>query len=174
MTEASEYYEAINYVYVNGLFLGKTESFFGIDDLMTRGMFVTVLGRLADVDIEEYTGRSFTDVDPEMYYAPYIEWASANNIVLGIGDGMFDPESNVTVEQAAAIIARYARVSDNYSSPDADLSGYADFDQIDEWALSDMSWATARGIYTGRNGYLYPLAAASRGVVASMIYMIAK
>ena len=67
------YYDAVQYVSSNGLFTGNTDGTFAPNGQMTRGMFVTILGRIAGVDTAVYEGRSaFTDVDESMYYAPYV------------------------------------------------------------------------------------------------------
>ena len=76
---------------------------------MTRGMFVTVLGRLAKVDTENYTGTSFSDVPAATYYAPYISWASGEGIVSGTGNGRFSPDTPVTREQIAKMLFTYAQ-----------------------------------------------------------------
>lgn len=69
----SWYYDAVQYVRVNGLFYGTNKTTFWPEGTMTRGMFVTVLGRMAGVDPDDYAGPStFTDVPESAYYAPYV------------------------------------------------------------------------------------------------------
>ncbi|MCC8097884.1 MAG: S-layer homology domain-containing protein, partial [Eubacterium sp.] len=89
-----------------GLFSGTTETTFDPDSSMTRGMFVTVLGRLSGEDISG--SCTFSDVDNSKYYAPYIAWANENGIVNGMSKTSFSPDSPVTCEQAAIILVKYA------------------------------------------------------------------
>ena len=74
---------------------------------MTRGMLVTVLWRL-DGETAPKTATTFTDVDANAYYADAVAWAAESGVVNGIGGNKFDPEGNVTREQIAAILFRYA------------------------------------------------------------------
>ena len=82
---------------------------FSPDAAMTRGMFVTALGRLAGISPASYTTRSFTDVKADDYYAAYAEWAVQQNLLKGTGEGLFRPDAPVTREQMAVILSGYAR-----------------------------------------------------------------
>lgn len=99
--------DAINFAVGKGLFNGTSDTTFSPDSGMTRGMFVTILGRLSSVDASKYKTGSFADVDAVQYYAPYVAWAAENKIAGGTGGGRFDPESTVTREQAAVMLANY-------------------------------------------------------------------
>lgn len=99
--------DAISFVVEKGFFNGTSDTTFSPDTPMTRGMFVTILGRMHGVDTAKYRTVSFTDVDAAQYYAPYVEWAIENGIVKGVGGNRFAPDSAVTREQAAAILANY-------------------------------------------------------------------
>ena len=94
-----------------GLFSGVSETEFRPDAPMTRAMFVTVLGRMAGIDPEEweipYLSLLFSDVDPNGYYAPYVAWAVHMGIADGTGSGKFSPNDNVTREQMARFIGNY-------------------------------------------------------------------
>jgi heme-binding NEAT domain protein/uncharacterized protein with FMN-binding domain len=98
----------IESVVSKGIFNGTDVNAFSPDARMTRGMFVTVTGRMAGVDVSGYTSNIFTDVDSESYYAPYVAWARENGIVNGIGGGLFDPEAQITREQMAVMIYKSA------------------------------------------------------------------
>ena len=74
------------FVVNRGLFSGTSDTTFGPNTAMTRGMFVTTLGRLADADVSEYKTSSFSNVKSDVYYMGYIEWANKNDIVKGFGD----------------------------------------------------------------------------------------
>lgn len=101
---AESYIEA---VYQDGLMLGTSKTHFSPNETMTRGMFVTVLGRMANVDEEEYTSAVFEDVKTDDYYAAYVTWATENGIVNGTSAKTFSPNEFVTREQAVLLISRY-------------------------------------------------------------------
>lgn len=148
-----------------GLFSGITEVAFQPDTSMTRGMFVTVLGRMSG---EEISGTSsFSDVDNEKYYAPYIAWANKNGIVNGISTTKFNPDEPVTCEQAATIIIKYAQykgVTLQTKSISPSTTG------VSHWAMENVINAGKAGIITKQNtnGYDYT-SSATRADVASMI-----
>ena len=66
----------IEYAVSQGLFSGTSATTFSPDTAMTRGMFVTVLGRLARADVKSYQASSFDDVQNDLYYMGFIEWAN--------------------------------------------------------------------------------------------------
>ena len=105
------YYDAVRHVYENEIFNGTSETEFSPDGTMTRGMFVTVLGRMAGIDVDEYTGETpFTDVSYSAYYAPYVTWAAKYGITGGTGDGKFSPNALINREQMATFFVRYLLV----------------------------------------------------------------
>lgn len=161
---------AINDVVGKGLFNGTTEITFSPEAEMTRGMFVTVLGRVSG---EEISGKSgFGDVDENQYYAPYIAWANRSGIVKGISDSEFAPDAPVTCEQAASIIVRYASYKNielKAKSISPAMTG------VSEWARTDVTAAGKAGIITKQNtnGYGYTTSA-TRADIASMLSNFAK
>ena len=168
--ENDAYYRAVRFVYENGLFIGVSGTEFAPRLTMTRAMFVTVLGRLADVDVSLYPFTSFSDVKPGLWYSEYVEWAVENGIVLGYGDGRFGPDDLITTEQAALIICRYARLCGIDTSSDQALDAYPDAKDVSGWALEAVEWAVQNGIYVIEDGVLKPRSFASRATVAMMMY----
>lgn len=164
------YYNAIQFVYENGLFKGVSDTEFAPETTMTRAMFVTVLGRLAGVDVMYFTGSSFDDVVLNEWYAPYVEWASEYGIVNGYGDGRFGVNDRITVEQAAVIMARYAEYIGLSTSSDMTLIHYQDSEKVSSWAVEQMKWAVENKIYSGDNYYLSPQSPAKRSLVAEIIF----
>ncbi len=156
---------AIRYAVENGLFSGTSETTFDPDGLVTRGMFVTVLGRMSG---EEISGTSsFEDVDSGKYYSSYIAWASKNGIVSGTSESTFSPDTPVTCEQAASILVRYAEykgVEFTAKSISPSTTG------VSEWAKESVIAAGKAGIITKQNtnGYDYT-SAATRADAASMV-----
>ncbi len=170
MNPGDAYYDAVLYVYENGLFKGVSETEFAPDTTMTRAMFVTVLGRMAGVNPLLYQKSSFTDVEVGQWYSPYVEWAAQSGIVLGYGDGTFGLNDEITVEQAAVILARYAAFTGRSTYTLRTLSDFADSADVSDWAVYSMKWIVNTGIYTGENGMLSPKSLAKRSLVAAMLY----
>src|SRR5690606_18037637 len=81
------FYDAVIYVQLNGIFSGTGADTFSPKGTMTRAMYVTALGRMAGVDVSEYSTSSFADVQAGAWYAPYVEWATSRGITVGMGDG---------------------------------------------------------------------------------------
>ncbi len=167
--KTDEYYEAVRYVYENGLFVGMSENEFGPDISMTRAMFVTVLGRLSKVDVDKYTGVSFDDVVAGSWYAPYVEWAASEKLVLGYGNGLFGIEDKITIEQAVVILERYAKYIGIFTASVKNIGTYTDAADVAEWAVPQMKWAVENGIYRGVDSKLNPQAFAKRYQLAEML-----
>lgn len=165
------FYDAVSYVYTRGLFSGTSDTAFSPNSSMTRGMFVTVLYRLAGSPSVS-SGAAFGDVaDPAQYYYAPVFWANANGIVTGYQSGHFGPQNSVTREQMAVIMYRYA-VHRGYSVTGGNVSAmdaFPDRDQISPGMETAMRWATANGIINGSDGRLSPTGTATRAHVAQII-----
>lgn len=162
------YFRAIDYVTGAGLFNGTSETTFSPTDTMTRSMFVTVLGRLAGVDVSKYTEPTFTDVAAGQWYTPYVEWAAANGVVGGYGNGLFGINDKITVEQACLILQRYAESKNGECNTQLTTARYTDAYKISSYAKEAVNWALANGVYVGTGNRINPLSSASRALVASM------
>jgi len=171
ISKSDDYYAAIEFVFENNLFKGTSDTTFAPNTTMSRGMFVTVLGRLAKVDVSAYTDVAFDDVIADQYYAPYVAWAVEKGITLGYGDGTFGVDDEVTIEQAIVFIARFAKLCDVETDfSDIDFTAYADVNDVSEWAFIEMLWALENGIYDVDEAILNPQGKAARWLVAEMIY----
>jgi 5'-nucleotidase/UDP-sugar diphosphatase len=170
-TDAS-YYEAVGYVYWNGLFRGVSDTEFAPNRKMSRAMFATVLYRLEGEP--EASGQSFPDVVGGSYYEKAAIWAAANEIFVGNGTG-FNPNSDMTRQGVAAVLYRYA-VYKGYDP--SELSGvelaYPDSDSILAWAVEGAKYCQLKGIIQGRdNGAFAPYDGATRAQVATMLMRFA-
>lgn len=169
VTEESWYYDAVRYIYENSLMSGTSNTLFTPDLTTTRGMIVTILYRLEDTPIVS-GGSDFTDVEIGQWYSDAIAWAAANNIVGGYGNGLFGPDDPITREQLAAILYRYAQYKGYDTTASADLSHYADLDQLSEWAQEAVAWANSEGIISGTSAVtLAPKDSATRAQAAAMM-----
>ena len=169
VSETAWYGPAVRYVTEQQLFRGTGDRCFSPEASMTRGMFVTVLGRLAGVDPTRYPVSYFRDVPSGAYYSPYVQWAASFEIVNGVGDDHFAPNAAVTREEIAAILYRFAGATGN---DDTVLPGFLDFftdgDQLHSWAKAPMEWAVSHGILAGYQGRLTPRNDSTRAQVAQI------
>ena len=101
----------VEHVVSQGLFNGVSEDLFSPNTTMTRGMFVTVLGRLEGIDVEHWSSDAmihlFEDVPDNTYYTPYVRWAFCKGIVNGMDAKTFAPDAPITREQMAKLAAYY-------------------------------------------------------------------
>ena len=128
------------------------------------------------INAAQYSGTSFTDTEAGQWYSAAVEWASQNGIVLGVGDGRFDPDGQVTREQMAAILYRYAKYGgvDVSGADSSRFHSFRDAGQVADYAKEPMVWAVSKGIMQGTPNGLEPQAQATRAQVAQMIYNFSK
>nr|WP_301335080.1 chitobiase/beta-hexosaminidase C-terminal domain-containing protein [Holtiella tumoricola] len=166
--------ESIDFVVARDVMGGTATDTFSPEMTMTRGMFVTVLGRLANVD-EFDKNTLFTDVQEDMYYAPYIAWANEMGIAQGIGEGLFGPEEQITREQLACMLVKYMQLMGIQVEIEQNhLAAFEDTDYISSWAKESMAILVEKDILGGSSGKLSPKQAAKRAEVAKMIHYIMK
>ncbi|MEA4986546.1 MAG: S-layer homology domain-containing protein, partial [Anaerovorax sp.] len=162
--------DSIEFVAARGLLKGTGDNKFSPNTSMTRGMFVTALGRLAEIDPAKYTKSSFTDVKADAYYMPYVEWASKNGIVNGIGDGKFAPEQSITREQMAVIMANYAKAIGFELSKVHAENIFADSAKISSYAKDAVKAMQMAGVLAGKNGNKFdPQGTATRAEVSAVL-----
>lgn len=168
VTSGDWFYNAVRYVYDNGLMSGTSDTTFHPNVTTTRGMLVTILHQLAG---SPSAGTAqFVDVAEGQYYSRAVAWASANNIVSGYGDGSFGPNDAITREQMAVILYHYAAYAGLDTTSRADLSGYVDAGEISGYAVQAFQWANARGLINGTSASaLTPAGPATRAQVASVL-----
>lgn len=167
------YADAVRFVTENGYFKGITKTQFAPYAPMTRGMFVTVLGRYEGT--RGMTGTFFDDVAPNRYYAPFAAWGASTGIVKGMSERIFAPDENVTRQQMATFMYRLAQFQgeDVTASPEK-FNAFPDSGEVSGWAMDAMIWATDRGIIQGSSGYLRPHDAATRAEAAQVIMNLAQ
>jgi len=159
----------IEFVISRGLFSGTSTTTFSPNTSMTRGMFVTSLGRLANADVSSYKESSFTDVKSDAYYMGYIEWASKNSIVNGTGNGKFAPDQPITREQMAVIIQNYAKVI-GFTLPKVHGENtFVDSAKINAYAKDSVKQMQMAGVISGKNGNIFdPQGTATRAEVSAV------
>jgi hypothetical protein len=166
------YADAVRFVTGRELFNGTSETEFSPNAPMTRAMLVTVLYRLEN-EPGATADEIFSDVSTGKYYTEAVAWASENGIAEGVGDGIFSPNAEITREQLAAILYRYASAQELDVSAGGDVSSFMDAGDVSVWASEALSWAVGAGIITGRSNpagvELAPKDTATRAEVAAMI-----
>ena len=166
------FYSGVKFAYQHGLFQGTAADMFSPDEPMTRAMLVTVLWRM-DGKPGAAGGSSFTDVPRGQWYTEAVAWAAENGVVNGVGGGKFEPDGNVTREQIATILYRYAGLRGVPTGGRADLGSFPDGGAVSGWAYDALSWANAAGLIAGtREGgvdYLAPQQNATRAQVAVIL-----
>lgn len=174
VAESAWYYSAVEFAYENSLFAGATDITFAPNAPMTRAMLVAVLWRMDGRPVAGGVGTAFADVPDGQYYTEAVRWASENGIVAGVSETRFQPNGNITREQIAAIIYRYARFQGRDTSASADLSVFPDSSSVSDYAKTAISWANASGLISGikeSDGTvrLSPKGSATRAQVASIL-----
>ncbi len=170
---AQEYwfYEDIKYVYENKLMHGTANTTFAPGLEITRGMLITILYR-AEGEPDVNNEMPFADIKADDYFANAVIWAYYNGIVNGITDTEFAPNANITREQMASILYRYAQYKDYDVSvgEDTNILSYADVDKISEYAIPAMQWACGDAIISGKGGgILDPTGNATRAEAAAIL-----
>lgn len=164
------FYDAVSYVYANGLMDGVSATTFVPDANMTRAMLVTILWRMEGEPVVNYL-MPFTDVDGGAWYAEAVRWAASEGIVTGVSDTSFAPNAEITREQLAAILHRYA----GEPATAANLAGYADGASVSAYAVDAMSWCVEHDIITGTTATtLEPQGTATRAQAAAMLMRFAE
>lgn len=160
----------ILFVVSRGLLNGTSETTFSPDTGMTRGMFVTALGRLAGIDPADYSTGKFTDVKADADYAPYVNWAASKGIVSGTTDTTFASDSQITREQMAVILKNYTAKL-GYTIPKTlKAVTFADNAKISSQAKEAVKSMQQAGILAGKtNNRFDPKGTATRAEVATVL-----
>ena len=161
-------HDGIDYCVENGLMNGIGNGRFDPNGTVSRAQLVTILYRVAGSPETEFKG-TFTDVPDGQWYSKAIEWAAANGVVNGIGDGKFAPDRSITREQIATILYRY----ENQPAVSGNLEKFPDQGNVSGFAVTGLIWATQEGLITGvlSNGVttLAPKNNATRAQIAAII-----
>ena len=167
--ESDWFYDDVVFAYENGLFSGTSDTTFSPNTSMTRAMLVTVLYRLEGQPA--VNGRSgFSDVQYNGYYEDAVTWAADNGIVNGTSTSTFSPNVNVTREQMAAILYRYAQYKKYNTAASSSLNGFTDQASVSGYATASLEWAVAEKLVNGSAGKLMPTGNATRAQVAAILH----
>lgn len=169
VTEDKWYYDAVAYVYQQGIMVGMSETTFEPNTTVNRAQVVQMLYNLEGQP--QVSGDSgFSDIRDDQWYAKAVAWASANDVVAGYEDGTFRPTRAVTREEFAQILYNYAKCKGYGLSASADLGKFPDSGQVSSWAETALGWANGNGLINGHDdGRLDPKGSTIRAQAASIL-----
>jgi len=165
-------YNYVEYLATLGIVHGKSAALFCPEDNITRAEFVTILARMSGDTLPSYSGN-FNDVASASYYAQAVSWAVANGITNGTSANIFSPNSNITRQDMAALIYRYA-VYKGYSFATVNAAvNFIDQADIASYALTAVSTMQQANIINGYSDNSFkPLGNANRAESAKMLALL--
>ena len=172
VTKTDWFLKEVSYAYQRGMIVGTELDQFSPEMELSRSMVVQILYRL-EGEPQVTADNPFEDVAADYYALKAITWAAENDIVKGYGDNRFGPEDDVTREQLAAILYRYADYAGLDVTAAGDLTKFPDGNKIEPYALEPMKWAVGKGIIQGHDtGLLAPQDGATRAEASAMLYRL--
>ena len=177
------FYDAVKYTYEEGIFKGTDPEgkIFAPAKNMTRAELVMTLFQLTGVDKEGYMGETgFNDVSSKSWMSYAVKWAAEKGYVSGVGNGRFNPQGNITRQEFACILYRFAK--DYFLTDDVDasvLAAFPDVDTVASWAKQSLEWATDAAIISGvelpdGTDVVSPRGTATRAQAAQMLMTFIK
>ena len=171
VARGSWYYYYIRFVKEHDIMQGTGDGNFAPHATLSRAMFATVLWRLAG---EPTVSEQLTllDVPPGRWYSDALAWAYSVGIVRGTGTGRLSPGDNITREQMAVMLFRFAEVmEEDIDTPQTlQWTRFNDRDSVSDWAEEAMRWAVHNGLLIGTSSTtLHPQDTAIRAQGATVL-----
>ncbi len=167
--EGKWYYEAVEYVYENGVMVGVTDTEFAPDVATNRAMVVAVLARLAGADLSKCDATEFVDVKVNSWYGKSVIWAQKNGIVAGIDKKHFAPMQEITREQMCVMLSNFLDFM-GLSTPNPEVEPFEDIDEVSKWAVEAVERLQKADIVSGKEGNKFdPKGSATRAEIAQII-----
>ena len=170
--EVDWFYDHVVYIYTRGIMLGTSASpaLFSPNSGLTRSMFITILYRVANSPNVTGLPNVFRDVEAEEWYTDAIKWAAINAIIYGYGNDRFGPEDEITREQMAAVLLRYANFAALQLPVTRGRPSFTDMGTTSEYAQEAVNRLFTAGILDGRSGTDFaPRGQATRAEAAAML-----
>lgn len=162
----SWYHEGVEFALEKGIMNGMSWDIFEPNSNLTRAQLVMILYRIAGSPSVEGLENPFTDVSQHEWFSDPVIWAASEGIVNGMTPTTFGPHKNISREQIAAILYRYA----GKPAGTGKLSGFSDSKSVSSYAVDAMSWAVGEGLINGMNGKLVPMGNATRAQISTILY----
>lgn len=162
------YHDAVDYVSRKGIMSGVGNNTFSPETTLTRAQLCQIL---YNIEKKPHTGSgSFSDVSASAWYSSAVNWAAAQGIVNGTGNGLFSPDNPISREQMVTILYRYATYKSYNLSVLVSLSDYSDANLLSSWAQDAMQWAVSEGIISGTTATtIAPQGTTTRAQAATML-----
>ena len=163
------YHTGVDFMVKNGFMNGVADDAFDVDGNLTRAQLVTILYRIAG-EPESTATNPFADVADGQWYTNAVIWAAENGIVKGVNTTTFAPNDQITREQIATILFRYAKAE----KVEGKLAGFPDAGEVSDYAADAMAWAVEQGLINGISEsdgktYLAPQETATRSQIAVIL-----
>lgn len=163
------YHTGVDFMVRNGFMNGVADDAFDVDGNLTRAQLVTILYRIAG-EPESTATNPFADVADGQWYTNAVIWAAENGIVKGVNTTTFAPNDQITREQIATILFRYAKAE----KVEGKLAGFPDAEKVSDYAADAMAWAVEQGLINGISEsdgktYLAPQETATRAQIAVIL-----
>lgn len=163
------YHTGVDFMVRNGFMNGVADDAFDVDGNLTRAQLVTILYRIAG-EPESTATNPFADVADGQWYTNAVIWAAENGIVKGVNTTTFAPNDQITREQIATILFRYAKAE----KVEGKLAGFPDAGKVSDYAADAMAWAVEQGLINGISEsdgktYLAPQETATRAQIAVIL-----
>jgi uncharacterized repeat protein (TIGR02543 family) len=165
-------FSVIDFVAERGIMQGVASDIFEPNTTLTRAMAAAILMRLAGETPTDSTSP-FADVNEGAWFSDAIIWGSESGILLGVGNDLFNPSGELTREQFAALMFRFAQhIGIDTDIPDEHtLDVFADSANVSQWAVEYMRWAHYVGLINGVDeSTLLPGGTATRAQTAAILY----
>ena len=172
--EKDWFYQDVTTLTATGVIKGMTETTFEPQGKVTRAQFITMLYRLDGAKKVEDGKNTFTDLAKDAYYTDAINWGVKNELIKGMSEKEFAPEANITREQIATILFRYATFAKKANlDKKVDLKDkFKDSDKVSAYAKDALQWAAAVEVVKGEAGNIRPLDNATRAEAAALMVRI--
>ncbi len=163
------YAESAAFVNERGIMTGMNDTEFGPGVKLSRAQFATILYRMEGEPEVAYDPAAFPDVREGQFYTAPAMWAKSTGIISGYEDGRFGPADEITREQMAVMMYRYANMRGLDISSEGDMSGFPDAGQVSAFADKEVKWAVGAGLIKGDGGNVNPQGTAERAQCATII-----
>ena len=161
--------DSVSAIVKTGLMRGSSETTFSPGDKLSRAMAITTLYRMAGNPSVAYK-YVFSDVPSGQWFSDAITWAYDNHIIEGYGHEIFGVDDEISRQQLAAMLHRYAEYAGMDMLDSNDLSGFSDSAYVSDWGVVPIGWAVANGLINGMgNGILSPRGATDRAQCATIL-----
>lgn len=163
-------YAYIKDVVEKGLMVGVSQDRFDPEGTLSRAMLTVILSRADGVTVDNRQSSGFVDVPTGTWYTGAVNWAAENGLVNGVGGNRFDPEGNITREQAATILHRYANHAGLLLPEVKEEITFTDGENIASWADAAVKALQLAGILEGmEDGSFRPKGSMTRAQAAAVI-----